>query len=376
MTHPIRQDERMKTSLLTGKKSSLLGKSLGAVDLHIHGAYGIDLMSTLSRSLSVNQLQQRFDNLSSALWEKGVAGFCPTTVSSSKKILLHSVRQLGLWIRQDSFPGAKPLGIHLEGPFIHPHCRGAHPKKSIRPYDLDELEDLWRASLGTLKIITLAPETLSTRQLRQLVHWSHPKKIHLSIGHSQASEELANRAFQLGMKGVTHAWNALPFHHRNPGVMGAALGKPGIFLELILDQIHVAPTLLRWTLNLHPSQSICLISDCLSAGGDTKNHPPEGTLGNLKIHFEKGACRETHGQLAGGGVVLTDAYCHWLEKQAKQTRTSIKTLWQSTRQQITLNPLLAIRIPKNQLSDRQVQWFLTPAGKIHVIPIDSTRSKR
>ncbi len=208
-------------------------KTLGAIDIHFHGAFGIDLMSATAPEL---------DFLSHQLWAHGIAGFCPTTLSAPFEILSDTVHRLGKWIRKGKFPGAKPIGIHLEGPFIHPTLCGAHPQKEIRAFDWKELLQLWTASQETLKMITIAPETLSTAQSIRLSQWAEEKKIHLSIGHSQATEKQAELAFQTGFKGVTHAWNALPFHHRNPGVMGAALGKKEIYLELILDQIHVSAT--------------------------------------------------------------------------------------------------------------------------------------
>lgn len=225
-------------------------QTLGLIDLHFHGAFGIDLMTAPEEDL--NQLSLK-------LWQNGIAAFCPTTLSEKPGPLLTTVRRLGHWIRsfdgfygpgpQKKTPGAIPLGIHLEGPFIHPKSCGAHPPQTIRPLSIQELESLWEASQQTLKIITLAPELISSANLTRVIRWAKAKKIHLSLGHSQATTEEARLAFQKGIQGVTHAWNALPFHHRSPGPLGAAIGNPEIFLELILDQIHVDPVLIRWTQN-------------------------------------------------------------------------------------------------------------------------------
>jgi N-acetylglucosamine-6-phosphate deacetylase len=359
--------ENLWETVMGKKKALFLCQSIGAIDLHFHGAYGIDVMTA-----SLKDLQE----LSSLLWQKGVAGFCPTTLSSSKKELAHAVTRLGNWIRSGQFPGAKPLGIHLEGPFIHPNCSGAHPKKIIRKLDIDELDNLWGASFETLKILTVAPETLISSELKRLVHWSKKRRIHLSIGHSQASEKEASQAFKLGFRGVTHAWNALPFHHRTPGVMGAALGQKTVFLELMIDRVHVAPSVIRWTLHTHPAQSICFISDCLSGGGDSTHHPKSGTLGNLKVHFQAGACRLPDGQLAGGGFILTEAYSRWLEKESEDTRTPIRKLLTSTLPQINLAPLRALQIPNKTLLDRQVRWILSTSDKISVFPVDSASSSK
>src|SRR3954471_14387376 len=124
----------------------------GAIDLHFHGAYGIDLMTADEREL---------DLLSASLWnDAGVAAFCPTTLSSPSRELAAAVHRLGSWIRRGRHPGARPLGIHLEGPFVHAEACGAHPPESLRPLSFEELDELWKASRETLKIITLAPELL------------------------------------------------------------------------------------------------------------------------------------------------------------------------------------------------------------------------
>ena len=100
------------------------------------------------------------DELSSSLWKKGVAGFCATTLSVARPDLRQSVARIGAWIARGKAPGAIPLGIHLEGPFISPKACGAHPPEAIRKLDFKELADLWDVSRGTLKLLTIAPETL------------------------------------------------------------------------------------------------------------------------------------------------------------------------------------------------------------------------
>lgn len=343
--------------------SETLGTTLGAIDIHFHGAFGIDVMSATPQELS---------ELSIQLWKKGVAGFCPTTLSSSPQALLGAVERIGKWIQTKKFAGARPLGIHLEGPFIHPSSCGAHPKTEIRPFHWKELEQLWITSQGTLRILTIAPETLLPSDLKQLIQWSKTHGIHLSLGHSQASELEAGLAFESGFRGVTHTWNALPFHHRNPGVMGAALGRADVYLELIVDQAHVAPTLIQWTLQLHSSRRVCFISDCLAAGGGS-GLDEKGRLGSVKIQNKDGACRLPDGQLAGGGLLLTDSYGIWLKSEAERRKVPLSKLFRDTIRCLTGVPLQALRLSRRNFSDRKVLWKLSPTGKIDAIPIDSDR---
>src|SRR6185437_15636763 len=152
---------------------------------------------------------------------------CATTLSTDPHELAQAVSRLGEWIHSErgslSRGGsvrAMPLGIHLEGPFINSSCCGAHPPSSIRSLDLKELEALWKLSQGTLKILTIAPETLSSKALTRLVDWANHRGISLSLGHSKATEKQAKSAFESGFRGVTHAWNALAFHQRSPGALG------------------------------------------------------------------------------------------------------------------------------------------------------------
>ncbi len=341
-------------------------ETVGAVDLHFHGAFGIDLMSASPKQLN---------ELSGELWKSGLAGFCATTVTAAPKDLKETVVRLGQWIRSDQFPGAKPFGIHLEGPWIAPQMSGAHPTPLVRQFNPDELEILWKASQGTLKIITLAPEAMSTLKLRQLIKWCNPRGILLSAGHSKATFEQAKKAFELGIRGVTHAWNALAYHHREPGVLGAALGNREIYLELIMDQIHVSRPWIRLTRALHPSHSVCLISDCAAAAGQPKN-PQWSTLGRLKVHFQAGASRTSTGMLAGGGLLLPESYCRWAEAEARDVNRPIQEILLRSVHQLTRVPARILGLKPRQLADRKVVWEIRGERKLRVIPIDSRSSAR
>jgi N-acetylglucosamine-6-phosphate deacetylase len=322
------------------------------VDIHFHGAFGIDLMVAEKKEL---------DQLSKKLWAHGIAAFCPTTLSEAPDPLRATVARLGNWIRsfKRSTPGAIPLGIHLEGPFINPAACGAHPPKIIRPATIEELEDLWEASQQTLKILTIAPETLDQRTLIRLVSWTSERKIMLSLGHSRATEEQARWAFDSGFRGVTHAWNALAFHHRAPGPLGAAIGRKDVYLELIPDLIHIDPTLIRWTQKLHPRQQICFVSDCAPAAA-TRNK--WCTFGPLQVRFQEGACRVPEGHLAGGGLLLPEAYSRWLEHEARFRQVPVKTVFLETYSGLTTSPLRALKIPVSLLKDRRMEWKLSDQG--------------
>ncbi len=311
---------RNRAAVKTISPKSLLNQ-VQAVDLHFHGAFGVDLSSA-----PISQL----DWLTQRLWKAGMAAFCPTTVSSDWPQLKETVQRLGQWITQfrahsgDRTPKTRPLGIHLEGPYLNTQCCGAHPPQFLRPFQLSELKELWELSQKTIRIVTLAPEALSKRELLALTEWAKPRRIRLSIGHSQATQEQATRAFDSGFSQVTHAWNALNFHQRAPGVLGAALGNPNVWIELILDQVHVHPTVIDWTLKLHPRNRICFVSDCVTAAGMPANQWFQ--FGPLKVRNVDGACRLENGALAGGGLLLPEAFRRWVMAEAMRTGDSKKAL--------------------------------------------------
>jgi N-acetylglucosamine-6-phosphate deacetylase len=359
---------RRKTTV---KGSALDLVSIGAIDLHFHGAFGIDLMTATPTELQ---------SLERKLWKHGIAGYCPTTLSTTPRELAQAVTRLGRWIRdrQHAKPtrGAPiqtlPLGIHLEGPFINSVCCGAHPPSMIRPVSLRELDDLWEKSLHTLRILTIAPETLSPQELKKLCSWARTRGISLSLGHSKATEKEAKQAFQAGFRGVTHAWNALGFHQRSPGPLGAALGNPNTYVELIIDQVHVSPTVMEWTAKLHPAERLCFISDCVPAAETSSKKTT--SFGPLSIRYQDGACRlhapgkSTHGALAGGGKTLTRSLSEWIQSRAGSSQEA-RRLLKNAIPSITTAPLWAISVPRSLLARHQVRWSVSASGRVLVTPL-------
>ncbi len=344
-----------------------LGRTIGAVDLHFHGAFGVDLMTADTAA---------HDELSAALWKRGLAGYCATTLSAGPEPLVKTVERLGRYIRSKDgkFPGAHPLGIHLEGPFLSPHAAGAHPTEIIRPLTFTELELLWEKSRETLKILTIAPETLTQDDLKKLARWAKPRGVILSLGHSKATEEQSAHAFDEGFSGVTHAWNAMSFHHRAAGPLGAALGRKDTHVEVILDGIHVTPTVVRWVLKLHPNGT-CFVSDCAPAAATTSGWH---AFGDLQTEFRDGACRLGNGSLAGGGVLLTEGYGRWLVEEAKLTGTALPLLWKKTSRYLTQEPLLALGLSAAQIRNlaktRSVEWRFSPSEGVQALPRVETRA--
>jgi N-acetylglucosamine-6-phosphate deacetylase len=356
---------RRKTAVKTkstkhAKKRTKLSSLItpGLIDIHFHGAFGIDLMTAEATQL---------DELAIRLKAKGIAAFCPTTLSSPHAKMLETVGRLGRWIGQKKASNqAIPLGLHLEGPYISGGACGAHPPSAIRKLSFPELEELWSESQHTIKILTVAPEELSPSDLKKLVEWCRTREIVLSLGHSKATEKQAFLAFNAGFRGVTHAWNAMSFHHRAPGVLGAAMRHPQVYLELIIDQIHVAPEVVRWTRSLHPADRLCLVSDCVPAAGTL-----EGSwhgFGALQIQFKDGAGRLRDGSLAGGGRLLSDLVALWVCDEALAIGSSPREVLKAAQTSFSRAQLLALGFTPQQsnalLKRTRIRWNPLPNGKL------------
>lgn len=340
------------------RKTAVKIKSLGAVDIHFHGAFGVDLMSASPLEL---------DRLARRLKTQGIAAFCPTTLSVPWPKLLEAVRRLGQWTaarkKSPDPQAALPLGLHLEGPYINPGACGAHPPEGIRKLKIQELDQLWEESAHQLKILTIAPEIVAPNQLKQLIAWTRARRITLSMGHSRATQAQAQAAFDAGFTSLTHAWNAMGFHQRSPGAMGAALGRKDVHLELILDQIHVSPAVMRWTRAIHGA-AICFVSDCAPAAA-TRNRS-NYSFGHLQVRFKDGACRLPGGALAGGGLLLPDAFKKWVQNEAAHSGISTARVLKRELPSLNAMPLRSLGLSAKRLGLGQVAWEISPSGVVKV----------
>ena len=195
----------------------------GFVDLQVNGFANVDFLRAD---------RDGYRRAGAAVLETGVTSFLPTFITAPEEDLVEALR--GVPSMRD---GARIIGAHLEGPFLSPARLGAHPASARRDPDPELLDRLLDA--GPVRLVTLAPELPGAHDLiRTLL----ARGITASLGHSDATAEEANAAFELGVHTVTHLFNAMrPFHHRDPGIAGAALVREDIFVQLILDGVHVAP---------------------------------------------------------------------------------------------------------------------------------------
>jgi len=244
--------------------------SLGGVDLQINGALGLAFTDVQMQDIA--QIQK----ICEFLWHQGVDAFLPTLVTTSIAKIHQSLEVFTEFQRQysqsiASRPFNSPntatiLGIHLEGPFLNPHKRGAHPQEHLLPLTLEQVKLVLGDYEHLIKIMTLAPELDSTETV---IPYLKSRGIKVSLGHSLATADQANLAWGQGASLVTHAFNTMPpLHHRQPGLLAAAITNPDIYCGLIADGQHVDPLMIKLLLAAsNYEEGIFLVSDALSPLG-------------------------------------------------------------------------------------------------------------
>lgn len=259
----------------------------GLIDLHIHGYLSKDVCDGEEESIRT---------ISKGLLANGVTGYLPTTMTEDMKTIRKALEACrALKEESKTWDGSTILGCHAEGPFISESKKGAQDAKYILKPDasfVKEYKDI-------IKTITLAPET-DTEDFQAIREICRDTDVVVSMGHTSADYETAMASIEAGVKHTTHLFNAMtPLTHRAPGVVGAALNGD-VSVELIVDTVHVAPTLynMLWKLK---GRKLCFITDCLPAGGLPVG---EYTLGGQKIFYDGTICKLEDGTIAGSVLQL------------------------------------------------------------------------
>lgn len=267
--------------------------SLGGVDLQINGALGLAFPDLTAEN--AHKLQK----ISQFLWDVGVEGFLPTLVTTSVENIQRSLAIIAE-VLPNQPAGAKILGVHLEGPFLNFQKRGAHPAEYLLPLTMDWVKRVLGDYAHVVKVITLAPELDVTGEV---IPYLRSLGIIVSLGHSQATSDRAQRAFEEGATMVTHAFNAMPaLHHREPGLLGAAIIDPDVMCGFIADGEHVSPTMLQILLRAScQDKGLFLVSDALSPLG-----LPDGVYpwDSREIEVKNGTARLADGTLSGTTLPL------------------------------------------------------------------------
>ncbi|MBE3519529.1 MAG: N-acetylglucosamine-6-phosphate deacetylase [Firmicutes bacterium] len=275
----------------------------GFIDLHIHGALGFDAMDGDVDSLRA---------LSETLVKWGVTAYCPTTVSAGREALCKSLGTIAeaasLSCRQD-WKGAEIIGSHCEGPYFARNRRGAQPESAIRTPDMQEVEELWESSRGTLRIFSLAPELPGAISA---IEWLRQRGVTVSAGHSDASFEEAMRGVKAGISQSTHTFNGMrPMTHRDPGIVCAVLTTDAVDAEVIADGMHVHPEMVKLLVRVKGVERVIAVSDLTHMAG-----LPPGlySLGDTPVELTaSGAFVRGTGGLAGSVSPLLVAFNNLLK---------------------------------------------------------------
>jgi N-acetylglucosamine-6-phosphate deacetylase len=193
------------------------------------------------------------------------------------------------------------LGSHLEGPFLSPGNRGAHSAEYLLEPQPFEVQQLITAARSTLRQITLAPELPGAFEAIDVFVESG---VAVGIGHTVADEATAHRAFDRGARILTHAFNAMPgIHHRAPGPVVAAFDDDRVTLELILDGVHVHPSVAQLAFGAAPGR-IALVTDAMAAAGSIDG---DYTLGAMTVAVRDGLAMLRGTSTLAGSTLTQDA---------------------------------------------------------------------
>ncbi|HEX9160357.1 MAG TPA: N-acetylglucosamine-6-phosphate deacetylase [Thermoanaerobaculia bacterium] len=268
----------------------------GFIDVHVHGGDGADFTDGDAAA------NERITNFHA---RHGTTAMAATTLSASTADLQKAVGVLA-GTAATAPSGAEICGIHLEGPYISPRNAGAQDPASIRPSDIQELTALMGEAPRLRWMMTIAPEIDGARALME--HFRG--RVLFSIGHTGATFADAVAALEWGAVHFTHLFNAMTgMHHREPGVVGAALESIGATAELIADGIHVHPAVMRIAVTAMPNR-LALITDAIRACG-----MPEGKykLYDYEVTVADGMARLPNGTLAGSVLTMAGAVQNMVE---------------------------------------------------------------
>lgn len=283
----------------------LTGKQIapGFVDTHIHGFDGADIMDCKVESVAT---------VSRGLLRNGVTSYLPTTLTASTEQLNAACASVAEYVEAgDDTPHTRIEGIFLEGPFFTEKFKGAQNPAYLAAPSVDTLKEWQDSAHGLIKKIAVAAEYEGAQEF---IRGARDMGVVVALGHSNATARQALDCLNAGASVFVHTYNGMsPLHHREPGMVGAALySGDKSYSEIICDGHHVNPIAAGIVMNAKGHEHTALITDCMCAGG-----MPEGEykLGELPVIVKDGTARLTDsGSLAGSILRMNNAVknvCDW-----------------------------------------------------------------
>lgn len=230
----------------------------GLIDLQVNGSPRCNLWA----DPSADELQ----DLRRQMLECGVTSFLPTLITDdidhlNKNISFLNTHGVGKDESISKTSLARMPGIHLEGPFLSAKRPGVHPQQFIRPLSLDGVK---KVSSDNVRLITVAPESDPSGEA---IRWIKQQNIEVSLGHSDADLNEAQSAFDLGVKLVTHLFNAMPpLHHRALGAVGATFLDDRVSACIIADGLHLSPDAVKLIFKIKGAEKTILVTDIATVG--------------------------------------------------------------------------------------------------------------
>jgi N-acetylglucosamine-6-phosphate deacetylase len=300
----------------------------GFIDIHIHGAVGVDTMQANADDLH---------RMAEFLARQGVTAWLPTLVPGPDEDYAKAARAVTELMNDETEregPAARALGIHYEGPFVNPQQCGALRLPYFKTFkSVADIAPLVKANhREAVHLTTVAPEIEGGIELvKELVRqgWT------VSIGHTRSTVDILDQAFEAGARHITHFMNAMaPLHHRAPGPIGWGLLRDEVMCDMIADGVHTDPLMLRLALKCKTSDRLALISDAVSPTG-----LGDGCyeIWGEKISVLNGKTQNERGSIAGSVITMLDAVRFMLRLGVSEVEVA---------RMAALNPARTLKIDK------------------------------
>jgi len=319
----------------------------GFFDVHIHGGVNCDVMRGTADEMK---------RMETFLARHGVTSYFPTTVTASLEVTLSALERLAGAIEGAEKNGsgrARPLGIHLEGPFLSHAKRGVHPPADLMSPTVDAFDKFWQAARGHVRMMTIAPELDGATEV---IGEASRRGVCISLGHSDADLEQTRRGVNAGGRHATHTFNAMrPLDHRAPGILGEVLTNKQLSADVIADGIHVDPIVVDLLFRAKGIENFVLITDAISATG-----MPDGRyeLGTLEVELKDGRCVRD-GNLAGSALTMDRAVRNVMKFAGLDLQQAVRAA--------SMNPAKVAGMPKKGTIEPGTDAdfvVLTPAGEV------------
>ena len=267
----------------------------GFIDLQVNGAGGHSVDEATPEAL---------DAVAKAVWDGGATAFLPTLITAPWSNFLGQIEKVAKWIENWDGQGAEPLGLHLEGPFLS--TPGAHAAEHFLDPTPERLQELLNAARGKLRLLTLGnareQAASATRQLTKA-------GVTVALGHCDSSEGFTT-CVNAGATAVTHLFNVMGrLHHRDLGPAALALDDERVACPIIVDGVHVAPTIVRSAYKVLGPDRTILVTDSVGAAG-----MKDGTysLAGIEVTAKNGVVRDENANLAGSALTMAMAARNFL----------------------------------------------------------------